>query len=302
MLRAAGHRVRVATQWDGSSDTDLMLALHARRSHASIRAFATAFPQRPLVVALTGTDVYRDIHDSPEARESLALATRFITLQDEAARELPRSLRARVAVVMQSTATRRRHQPVSRSFRACVVGHLREEKDPLRAALALAHLPPGSPVEVVQAGDALDEEIAAAARRLARAEPRFRWLGGVPHGRALALMASSHVLVISSRMEGGANVVSEALRIGVPVIASRIPGNTGLLGRDWPALFPLGDERALARLLDRAATDTGFYALLRHRTAALRPLAAPAREARMLAAALRFQAASTRRTGAKLRR
>ena len=48
-----------------------MLALHARRSHASIKAFPR---EKPLVVALTGTDVYRDIHQSAEARESLELA------------------------------------------------------------------------------------------------------------------------------------------------------------------------------------------------------------------------------------
>lgn len=302
MLRAAGHRVRVATQWDGRADTDLLLALHARRSHASIDAFATAFPERPLVVALTGTDLYRDIRISAEARASLTHATRLITLQPEAALELPRGMRANVSVVVQSAATTRRHRPVSRSFRVCVVGHLREEKDPLRAAHALAHLPPDTPIDVVQAGDALDTAIAENARALARVEPRFRWLGGVSHARALTLMASSHVLVVSSRMEGGANVVSEALRIGVPVIASRIPGNTGLLGRDWPALFPVGDERALARLLHRAATDAGFYARLRRRTAALRSLVAPAHESRMLAAALQTQAPRTRRTGAKLRR
>jgi glycosyltransferase involved in cell wall biosynthesis len=122
------------------------------------------------------------------------------------------------------------------------------------------------------------------------------------HARALALMASSHVLVISSRMEGGANVVSEALRIGVPVIASRIPGNTGLLGRDWPALYPVGDERALARLLARFATDTSFRARLARRTSALRDTVSPASEARMLRAAVEPQPPRTRRTGAKLRR
>lgn len=285
-LRAAGHRVQVTTEWSGGGDPGLMLALHARRSHASILRFAGRFPQRPLVLALTGTDVYRDIRTSPEARQSLALATRFITLQQEAGRELPAALRPRVRVVVQSSASRLRQRPVKRTFRACVIGHLRKEKDPLRAALALTSLPPAVRIEVVQAGDAIEEGFARAAGRLMARDRRYRWIGGVSHGRALALMASSHVLVVSSRMEGGANVVSEAIRLGVPVIASRIPGNTGLLGRDWPALYPVGNDRALARLLWRASCDREYLRQLKRRVERLQPMVAPRSEAGALLRAL----------------
>src|SRR5438034_7199215 len=138
-LRAAGHRVAVSTQWPGS-DADLLLALHARRSYDSIRRFAASYPQRRLLVALTGTDIYRDIRISSEARESLALAHRLITLQPMAAAELPAPLRRKVRVVVQSSATTLRQDPVGRQFRVCVIGHLREEKDPLRIVAALPHL------------------------------------------------------------------------------------------------------------------------------------------------------------------
>ena len=43
----------------------------------------------PLVVALTGTDLYGDIHTSPEAQTSLDLATRLVVLQPMGIRELP---------------------------------------------------------------------------------------------------------------------------------------------------------------------------------------------------------------------
>src|SRR5262245_15310651 len=137
-LRAAGHRVDLSVQWPPDPRADAMLALHARRSHPSIRAFPA---DKPLVVALTGTDVYRDIHDSPEARESLELARRLIVLQPMAARELPPRLRRKIDVVVQSSATRLRHEPVTRGFRICVIGHLRAEKDPMRTLSALSHLP-----------------------------------------------------------------------------------------------------------------------------------------------------------------
>jgi glycosyltransferase involved in cell wall biosynthesis len=189
-------------------------------------------------------------------------------------------------VVVQSSSTRLVHRPVTESFRICVLGHLRPEKDPLRTFLALAHV--GDPrVEVVHLGAALDPTLAAQASSAMRKEARYRWLGGVPHARALRWLASSHAMVISSRLEGGANVVCEALRIGVPVLASRIPGNVGLLGGAYAGYFPMEDERSLARLIERAAAQAGFYSKLKRGVAKLRPTVAPRQEARALISALR---------------
>jgi putative glycosyltransferase (TIGR04348 family) len=259
-----------------------MLALHARRSHSSIRNFGGF-----RIVALTGTDVYRDIHQSAEARESLELADRLIVLQPKAAEELPLRLHRKVRVVVQSSSTRLRHRPVGKAFRVCVIGHLREEKDPLRTLAALAFVPANLPLEVVHLGAALDHECIPR-----RKDPRYRWLGSVPHARALKWLASSHAMVISSRMEGGANVVSEAIRIGVPVLASRISGNVGLLGARYPGYFPVENERALGRLIERAATDRVFYRNLKTDIRKLRPRVSPLSEARALLAVIRAATAS----------
>ena len=289
-LRAAGHRVGVSVEWSPDARADAMLALHARRSHASIRKFSG-----PLIVALTGTDVYRDIHESAEARESLELADRLIVLQPKAAEELPARLRRKVRVVVQSSSTRLRHRPVAGAFRVCVIGHLRAEKDPLRtlAALKLVSLP----MQVIHLGAALDPALVPQTD-----DPRYRWLGSVAHARALKWLASSHVMVISSRMEGGANVVCEALRIGVPVLASRISGNVGLLGPAYPGYFPVEDERSLAHLLERAATDRDFYGSLKQQVAKLRPLVAPQAEARALLAAMSLSGSRAKPASAGARR
>src|SRR5688572_19761411 len=284
-LRAAGHRVAVSTE-DMHGRADLMLALHARRSHASIKSFPV---KERLVVALTGTDIYRDIRTSAEARESLELAQHLIVLQPKAIEELPARHRRKVHVVVQSSATRLRHDPVKGRFRICVIGHLREEKDPLRTLASLNFLKDPD-LEVVHLGALLDPRLEPKI-----ADPRYRWLGGVPHARALRWLASSHAMVISSRMEGGANVVCEAIRIGVPVLASRVSGNVGLLGERYPGYFALGDERALARLITRAATDARFYRSLRAYIRKLRPMVAPRAEARALLAALRGLPASAGR-------
>jgi putative glycosyltransferase (TIGR04348 family) len=281
-LRHAGHKVDISVQWSPGSRVDAMLALHARRSHASIRAFPS---DKLLVVALTGTDVYRDIHESAEAQQSLEMAHRLIVLQPKAAEELPKRLRAKISVVVQSCSSRLRHAPVKGKFRVCVIGHLRAEKDPMRTLAALSHVP-NQEIEVVHLGEGLDAALADEAKAGMEREPRYRWLGSVPHARALKWMASSHAMVISSRMEGGANVVCEALRIGVPVLASRISGNVGLLGARYAGYFALEDDTALARLLSRAASDRAFYRQLKSEVAVLRRSVAPQAEARALLAAL----------------
>ena len=237
---------------------------------------------------MTGTDVYQDIRNSREAQESLQLADRFITLQHLAAREMAPVLRHKVTVVVQSSSTQRRHRPVARGFRATVIGHLREEKDSLRSLAALRLLPERAGFQLIQLGEALDATLARQAKAAMRRDARYRWLGSVPHATALRWLASSHVLVVSSRMEGGANVVSEALRIGVPVLASRIPGNVGLLGAGYPGYYPTGDEAALAALLTRAQADPGFYRRLLHWVRKLRPMVAPRNEAAALRAAISF--------------
>jgi len=285
MLRAAGHRVTVLTQWRGER-CDLLVALHARRSFASIERYRAAHPAAPLAVVLTGTDLYRDLPACAEARHSLELGNRLIVLQVEALRRLAPGLRRKAAVVYQSADPAVRHAPPERGFRIAVLGNLREEKDPFRAADALAHLPADAGVTVLQLGAALSPEMAREARRRMAREPRYRWLGSVAHARALSLLASSHVLVVSSRMQGGANVIAEAARIGMPVLASRVPGNVGMLGRDYPGYFPLGDARALARCIARARGETGFYVQLRRALQARRKLFAPAVERAALLRAL----------------
>ena len=277
MLRELGHRVNVQVEWDGSS-ADLMLALHARRSHASIRNFAVCCPDHPLIVVLTGTDLYRDIRSDAEAQASLQLATRMIVLQEMGLLELAPALRRKTRVVYQSAQTVRRAPSLKSCFEVVVSGHLRAEKDPFRAPAALAHVPAQSRIRVTHIGGAMAPEMAQEARAWMKREPRYRWLGEVAHGKALRLLARSRLMVISSRMEGGANVVSEALANNVPVIASRISGNVGMLGRDYAGYYPLEDQQALARLLSRAEMDRAYYQKLATQCRARKPRAAYASE------------------------
>ena len=281
LLRGLGHRVALQVTWNGEA-ADMMIALHARRSHDSIKRFSLAYPDRPLVVALTGTDLYRDIRSDANARESMRLATRMVVLQDMGLNELSPALRGKTRVIYQSARTVVLPPPLKSCFEIVVSGHLREEKDPFRAAAALAHLPAASRIRLTHLGGAMSPEMARQARQWMATEPRYRWLGELDHWKALRLLARSRLMVISSRMEGGANVVSEALAAGVPVIASGISGNIGMLGTDYAGYYRPEDEKALAKLLLRAESDPAFYRRLRKQCAARRYLVSPRLEQRAL--------------------
>lgn len=278
ILKNFGCQVSVQTQWDGKP-CDLLVALHARKSHDALRDFRKCHPDRPALLALTGTDIYRDIRQNADAAASLDMATGLIVLQEEALEELTSKQRSKAHVIHQSIPTCLVPAPPVRKFRICVLGHLREEKDPFCTARALG-LIPDEQVEIIQAGKSLSRGMTHEAKRCMRDDSRYRWVGELPHWAAMRLLSRSHVMVISSKLEGGAHVVSEAIAIGVPVIASDIPGNRGLLGRDYPAYFPVGDHGRLAEMLQQAIEDRRF---LRHLAAAVwrrRSLVTPIREHR----------------------
>lgn len=277
ILKELGHRVTIGQDLDGGR-YDLLVALHARRSHEAVVTFRRHCPRGPILVALTGTDLYRDLARSRQAQQSLVMADRLVVLQPHALTVLPATSRDKVRVIRQSTLPVGRRSRPSAYFDVCVLGHLRQEKDPFRAALSLRLLPGASRLRLTHAGAALSAVLEKQARRLMAGNGRYRWLGEVPRWRARRLLADSRLLVISSRMEGGANVVSEALVEGVPVLASQVSGNIGMLGEDYPGYYPVGDTRALARLLWRAESDAQFYRLLEKRCRRLAPLFTPVRE------------------------
>jgi putative glycosyltransferase (TIGR04348 family) len=293
MLR--GHyAVRLAKDWPDANTTDdgtdMLLALHARRSAASVAAWAQAYPHKPLVLALTGTDLYRDIQTDASAQRSLALAHRVIVLQDLGPMALPEALRAKCRVVFQSS-TRRQTLPKSAEhLRALAVGHLREEKSPRTLFAAARLIQPDEGIFIDHIGNALDPALADEARATQRDCPHYRWLGGLPHEATRRRIQRAHLLVHPSRMEGGAHVIMEAALCGTPVLASRMDGNVGMLGTDYGGYFPTDDAGALVALLRTCRRDIAgggsVLADLQAQCEARAPLFEPAAERAALLQAL----------------
>lgn len=276
-------RIRTGLQWDGS-DCDVLVALHARRSAASVAAFRSARPDRPVVLVLTGTDLYGDIALDADARHSLALADHLVVLQPRGVLALPRALRARCHVIFQSAPALAPARLSSRVLRVLWVGHLREVKQPqtlLRAAGRLAHR---RDIRFELIGASLDPALADAVRATQASCPNFHWLGALSHAATRQRMRRAHVLVNTSSAEGGAHVVLEAVRSGGAVLASRIDGNIGMLGDDYDGYFTPGDDAALAACIERARDEPGWLARLRAQCAARAPCFDPLEEQRRLRA------------------
>lgn len=278
VLTRLGHHVSITT---GIPRTryDLLVALHAFKTADTVRWSRDTHPELPIVVALTGTDLSRDIHVHEEAMRSLDLADRLVVLHDLASRELPRRMRSKVRLIRQSAAPARPRPARARdSFVVALVAHLRDEKDPLRAALAARLLPPSSHVRIVHVGRALTEDWKRRAQAEQTSNTRYRWLGELSPGRAKGTIAAARLMLLTSISEGGANVLGEAIVAGTPVVATRIPAAVSALGRAYPGFFPVGDTAALARLLTRAERDPAFLSLLARRTKARRALFTPSTE------------------------
>jgi glycosyltransferase involved in cell wall biosynthesis len=303
ILRRLGHTVIIRQTYEGEA-LDLLIALHAHRSFASIKRFQREHPNTPIIVALTGTDLYGDMGRSSHVCESLDLATRIVGLQPSAPDALHPQLREKTRVIYQSVAALNSNalhdearasapdrQPSSftrlsprlpsrapETFDVCVIGHLRPVKDPFRAAMAARLLPASSRIRLIQIGGAMNEQAAIRARKEMKTNDRYCWLGEQPAWRVRRILERSRVFALSSRMEGGANALGEALVSRIPVLASRIPGSVGILGEGYPGYFEVGDTSELARLMTLAETDQEFFAELKKHCNRLVPLFDPARE------------------------
>ena len=284
LLRQLGCHPFLATDWQGRP-ADALLAVHATKSADAVDAFLQRHPDRKVAVLLAGTDIYPHFDPDPRTTRCLDQAEVVLVLQPEALDFLPGQYASKARVILQSATVdpqleRSPRQP-GEALRVCMLAHLRAIKAPMLAFAAEQRVDPNLALHIEIAGQTIDEDLATAVRQAET--PRCRWIGPLSHPDAIRLLRQSHVCLLPSAGEGGANVVSESIAAGTPLLASKIPGNTGLLGSDWPGLFPPDDAAALALLLERLVGDQAFHNDLCQRTLALQPKIQPERERQSLA-------------------
>ena len=266
-LLASQFRTIVHSAWptDPLIPSEVLIALHARRSADSIRRYRTAHPNGKLVVVLTGTDLYADLTTSQDALVSLDLADALIVLQEDAIKYVPHEHRKKTHVIYQSAKTLVPAEKNKGKLNCVVAGHLRAEKDPDIIFRLVDALPDDSTLHILHIGAPNDVALAAKAQSLSHTSKHYHWTGALAHGLTRAAIKRAHLLIHPSVMEGGANVIVEALSSGTPVLASRMSGNVGMLGEAYAGYFPVGDMQALRSKLDQCAFEPNF--LLRLNTA-----------------------------------
>ena len=270
LLVKLGHDVTVAGKClDGAFD--LLIALHARKSHRAAIQFHKFHSGKPIIVAMTGTDLHCDLESSNKVKETLNLADRILLLEPKARVKLAGKFQKKIRVIYQSASVvKPRPKPLTRWFEITVIGHLRSVKDPFRTAYAAMDLPVDSRIRVVQIGRSLDRSMEQTARSLAERNPRYKFLGPLSHLQTQRRLARSRVTVLSSKSEGGPAVLSEAIVNSIPVLASRIDATEGMLGKTYAGMFNVGDTQHLTELLYQSEKDGSFRQLLVNSTRSMK--------------------------------
>lgn len=218
LLRQLSHKVSLTQQYEGD-ECDILIALHALRSGESIHQFKAKHPLCPVVVILTGTDLYCDIKSDALAQSSLEIADRLVVLQEMGLQELPERFQAKTRVIYQSATKVSRQMSLSQTdFNVCVIANIRAEKDPFLTAKAARLLPAVSRIKVNHIGGILDKGMEKLMLEEIATNPRYKWLGPLSYHKTRRELANSHLLSITSRLEGSSNVLSEALASRIPVI------------------------------------------------------------------------------------
>ena len=263
MLNEGGVEARGSYGNDGEP-ADILITLHAIKGAPAVFDFKKKTPNGRVIILLTGPDIYQGLAEGSQiGGDALQVADRIVVPQEAAIRKLPEKVRGKTVVIRPSLDPIAAKATSSQSpFVISVVGHLRPVKRPFLTIETLAQHPEWSDLEVWQIGQALDAEMRKTAEFWMEEDKRYRWCGGLPREESLALCAKSSLTINSSILEGGANAVLEAMTMGVPVLASRIEGNVGLLGDDYPGYFEEGGMAKALEAIMHQRVDLDEWSLL----------------------------------------
>ncbi len=260
LLLEFGHEVEIGVAYEGQN-LDWLVGLHAEKSAGAVAACRQSQPGTKIAVVLTGTDIYPAPSDA--SLETMRRADVLVGLQENAVGQVPEELRAKVKVIVQASEMVELPTPKALDpFDVCVVGHMRAVKDPLLTAAASRLLPDESKIHIQHAGAILDPRYESLVEQEQAENPRYEWLGQLGVREVRGLIASSQLLVLSSHSEGAGRVIGSAIAKRTPVLSTAVDGVIGLVGEDYPGLFPVGDAQALAAHLLRAETDEDFRSQL----------------------------------------
>lgn len=278
-LEDLGHEVTLSNSLP-DEPFDAHICLHALKTAKIANHVRNHFPNTLLIVAITGTDVRADSSTRNDSFAQLAFADAIVCLNPRTLEDLPQELRSKAHHIPQSADVSAKAYTEERtdSFRVLVAGHLREEKDPFRTALASRLLPESSRLEVRHFGGTLDPSLEVFAREENSKNPRYSWGGEIPHEALLQEIQKADLIVQSSRVDEAPSLLSETIVAGKPLLISSIPGLTGVLGTNYEGIFEVENTEALAALLLRAEQEKNWVEKLKRHVMSLQSGFTPATE------------------------
>jgi len=278
LLQSGGLNAAIHERGDISMTAKCLIALNARKSAGEIFDFRRRLPESSIVALLTGTDVNHSEMEQfgSDTLKALELSDRIVSLHEGFSHRLPDDLLIKTKVIYPSVqlAEDINHRP-SEPWKVIIAGNFREEKNPDLMMQAVSKLT-NSPLHLHAYGGGGDYQ--AKLERTAKKYAQFHFHGVQEHDALLADMQSARVLLNTSTEEGGANAICEAVSLGLPVIASKIDGNVGMLGADYAGFFTSGDVDSLIDILVRVAEDINFYQTLKRQVTERAPFFSYQRE------------------------
>lgn len=263
IFRQLGHNVRIASPSDAVTETDILVALNPVRCSSYLEDLPLS--ETPLIVVLTGTDIYNELKKKPNFYRHLESARVLIGLHPGITEEVPERYRSKLRVIVQS-APNQKSRPQNNILygQAIFIANLRYFKRPMTVFAAACALNENVNINITHIGDIVDDEYHFWSQpEFHKTVPRYNWLGAKTREDTASALASSDVMLIASSTEGGSNVQSEAISAGVPIISSRNRCVESLLGSDYPGLFDTDNHHQLACLIEKFFVDHSFRELLK---------------------------------------
>lgn len=263
LLQGEGLSVQMEEEWFSGCEARCLVALNARRSVGAVEEFRDAYPDGRVVIVLTGTDInHPDARDeNSETYRSMRDADALVVLHEASLGSVPSAFHPKCQIIYPSVFLPSgviREPRDDGVFEVVMAGNVRAEKNLPVVVDACRLLPEDLNVVVRVYGDA-EGELAQMLMAATASPLPFQWKGKLSHRDMMDRLAQADLLLNSSTQEGGANAVCEAVSMGLPVLASRISGNMGMLGDDYLGYFGSDDARELADQLLRCATVFPFY-------------------------------------------
>lgn len=211
----------------------------------------------PLVMSLRGTDFNIDLFDKrrrPVVVKTLEMADKIIVFapftRDIILNEVPRLKKNNIHIIPHAVSLEKKAYHVldalnlkKSHFIFFVPAGIRGVKNVDLALKPIKRLKKQYPeIRLVYAGSVIDKRSGQSFIKKIKGLDWVTYLGAVPHERMYALYRASHVVVNSSLSEGMPNSILEAMSLGKPVLASKIPGNRAIIKDKKDGLLFEGEE------------------------------------------------------------